>query len=599
MAERKTAALPPGARLLHIGQPKTATTTLQAAAASRREELLAHGVIYPGTGLNHGIETSALMERQSPAWSRVPDRSRWDALRAEVEAAPAHRAFVSYELIVQADDAAARRFADELGENTYVVITVRAFAPMLPSVWQQYVKSGRAISLRGWLGREFLGDGVRHAAREGAGFWAEHDLAAQVRRWSGVVGPDRVIVVIADKHDPARVTDAFEDLLDLPRGLLRLPQPTGAAVNRSLSPLETRLVLDINRLLPSRVLPRSSYYALIRDGVVATIQQRRSPGPDEGEAGVGRRVAEHVARAAATFVAALRDSGVRVVGDDASLLESAPWPREPGSNGALELDIAVCALRGAASAALGRGVDFESGGGSEPRPVPPPARIRLPRARDTLHVELSGRRPGDRIRPIAAPGDADAIAGEADVLGARRGSRWIRIDAAALLDSDVRSELFAALRVPRVLVTVDDRPERALWEQALARGEWRSFSEWAGAERPDVAAFLEEIAPFAASLDVVDDVALERAAARHPARLAVTTQPAGALSEHDIELIRAFNASTADIPLTAAERVAVVGRGALRGMRSEPVAAPGAFDSAARAVFGIALGFAGHDVPGE
>jgi hypothetical protein len=45
--------LSPRTRLFHIGPHKTGTTALQRAAAYRREQLLAHGVRYPGWMLNH------------------------------------------------------------------------------------------------------------------------------------------------------------------------------------------------------------------------------------------------------------------------------------------------------------------------------------------------------------------------------------------------------------------------------------------------------------------------------------------------------------------------------------------------------------------
>ena len=38
--------------ILHIGLPKTGTTSLQAALSENRESLLRHGVVYPETGLN-------------------------------------------------------------------------------------------------------------------------------------------------------------------------------------------------------------------------------------------------------------------------------------------------------------------------------------------------------------------------------------------------------------------------------------------------------------------------------------------------------------------------------------------------------------------
>src|SRR5699024_11101302 len=171
--------LPRGARLLHIGQPKTATTSLQLAAATRRDILRQHGVLYPGTTVNHNAAVSALMGRMSPAWGHAPTLATWNSVRAEIDEDPRRRSLTSYGLIVQADDAAAERFSEELGDSLHVVITARSLAGLLPSAWQQYVKSGRVTPYTSWLAT-VLDQGRQDAApRFGPGFWAEHDLGAQ------------------------------------------------------------------------------------------------------------------------------------------------------------------------------------------------------------------------------------------------------------------------------------------------------------------------------------------------------------------------------------------------------------------------------------
>lgn len=55
--------LPPHATLFYVGPPKTGTTAVQAAGAACREELLGHGVRYPGIGLNHRKEVNAFLGR--------------------------------------------------------------------------------------------------------------------------------------------------------------------------------------------------------------------------------------------------------------------------------------------------------------------------------------------------------------------------------------------------------------------------------------------------------------------------------------------------------------------------------------------------------
>lgn len=53
--------LPPRSRLLYIWPMKTGTTAVQAAAREQRQNLLDHGVRYPGTKLNHRSALGALL----------------------------------------------------------------------------------------------------------------------------------------------------------------------------------------------------------------------------------------------------------------------------------------------------------------------------------------------------------------------------------------------------------------------------------------------------------------------------------------------------------------------------------------------------------
>src|SRR3954465_13397921 len=90
--------LPAGSRLLHIGLPKTGTTTLQRGAAVNRASLGAQGVCYPGQEFNHRDAVTALMQRPL-GWrdngATLHDRRVWDRLLDEVQTAAADRTFIS------------------------------------------------------------------------------------------------------------------------------------------------------------------------------------------------------------------------------------------------------------------------------------------------------------------------------------------------------------------------------------------------------------------------------------------------------------------------------------------------------------------------
>lgn len=395
------AALPPGARLLHIGIPKTGTTALQRAAAGRRAELLHHGVCYPGRAVNHREAACALMGRYfgwAGAGDAVPARAHWDRLRAEVDACLPVRALISHEFISESTLEQAARFADELGESLHVAITLRGFASLLPSSWQQYVKAGRRTGYRRWL-RAILADGPPRG-RAATHFYRRNDQGAIVRRWAGLVGPDRVVVVIADKSRPTQLTDGFEDLLGLPRGLLRAVEEGGFANNRALSWPEAELIRQLNGVVRRPRLTWAEYDQLVRAGGITRLLDNRTPGPEEPAVRLPGWAANRATARAEAYATEIAASGCRVIGDLASL--SAPVPSGPlPPPTAVPTEVALEFTAGVVSAALGRGAFFDPAGPSRSGAVRllatwPPGRRWL---------ELAAR------NPTASPADFMAVAG--------------------------------------------------------------------------------------------------------------------------------------------------------------------------------------------
>ena len=380
-AQERGAALPAGARLLHIGIPKTGTTALQAAAADARERLREHGVCYPGRSRNHLDPVCALMRRpfgtNADGIQVPPPLSRWNELMDEVSRQPGRRVLISHEFASESDDERARRFVDELGEQTHVAVTLRSFAALLGSSWQQYVKAGRRKSYDRWL-REVLAD---EPTSPGAQlFHRRNDQPGILRRWSGLVGVDRVVVVIPDKTRPDFVLDAFADLLDVPRGVLRAPVATGE--NRSMSWPEVEYVRQLNRAVRGR-LDWRQYEIWVRNGAVSRMLTDRTPAAAEPPLVLPPWAADRAHGIAADYAAAVADAGVRVVGDVAALAARAPVGELPRSR-TVPVDAAVAAAAGLVSAGLGQGADFDV----RQRPLPPVAQrlARSPKGRRVLEL---------------------------------------------------------------------------------------------------------------------------------------------------------------------------------------------------------------------
>lgn len=357
--ERLVDPLPAGARLLHIGIPKSGTTTVQRGAGLNREALHQYGVCYPGREFNHRAAVAGLMGRRLGWKGRgdvTPPRSVWNSIATEIRQSGCDRALVSHEFACEADDQQAAEFAAALGDGIHVVITLRGFADLLGSSWQQYVKAGYRRSFESWL-KAVLGK--RPKVKTTPTFYQRNDQAAIVQRWVRTVGADNVTVIIADKHQPDLLINAFEDMLGLPPGLLQSRPLGGFAENRSLSAAESELVFRLNQILREESYDWPRYEKLIRNGMIARIQQMRKPGPDEQMPVLPTWAARKALRTAKTYATAIEASGCRIIGDPTRLYAPVRSSDARHHVDQMPVDAAVHAVAGVLSAGDGRGAFFD------------------------------------------------------------------------------------------------------------------------------------------------------------------------------------------------------------------------------------------------
>lgn len=302
----------PGGCLLHIGLPKTATTAVQHAASVRREEMLARGVLYPGKSLNQSRAVSAVLDGGGMQFDAPQHQKHWQSLQRARAANPDARLFVSSELASGTGISGIEALHDGLGPDLHVVVTVRPFAAMLPSVWQQYVKQRVEESFDDWLARVLSEEGSPAADR---GFWPRHSLDRAVEPWISRLGPERVSVVVADVHRPSFVFEAFESLLGLPSGLLDVGTADSRNANRGLTFTEVELLRRINAGVRERGIDAGAYRALVRFAIVGGLQGTRVPPREEKRLRLPADAAAQVGIIAQRQVDRTLALGPRVVGD--------------------------------------------------------------------------------------------------------------------------------------------------------------------------------------------------------------------------------------------------------------------------------------------
>jgi hypothetical protein len=333
--------LPEGAVLLHVGPFKTGTTAIQGALELARHELPEHGVVYPGKGRRAMRPGWAALGRKPRG--RPPVRpEEWQEFCGEVHAAAGKRVCVSTEDFGSANPAQARRIVDDLGgDNVYVVAVSRRLDRLLPSQWQERIKSHDTHTYDQWLRAVLTEDPSDRNAKR---FWASHDMVDLYQRWSSAVGRDRFRLVVSDDSDPELLPRLFERMLGLPDGLLRL----APYVNASMTWNGAELVRRLNEVFVERGWPDDVYFPVMQRGLMQAVmasprtpvEERIPPLP----AWAARRVEEIVDEK----IERLRQLEVPVIGD----VERLRPPASPDAVQTLE-QASMVSMATAAAAAIG------------------------------------------------------------------------------------------------------------------------------------------------------------------------------------------------------------------------------------------------------
>ncbi len=312
--------VPQGGLLLHIGPHKTGTTAVQSAFVASRDRLRGLGVVYPGTtSAPHGAVMSRLGTRRGWNDAIAPGPiEAWEQLCVETRTAEG-TVVVSSEALCHASDEQAGAVPGELRRApARVVITLRPLEKILPSAWQEYVKSGWTTPFEQFL--KHVLEAPNSPDNPTPTFWVRHDHGRLVERWTTVFGPEGVLVVVGDPQEPRLLLDAFEDAVGLPRGLLAV----GAGpTNRSLTLVEAELLRQINSGAHERIA-WNDFNRLLRLGGTANLVEQRTPPIGEPRlelpAWALERAREHGQRA----IEVIGASGARIVGDLGQLAPTTP-----------------------------------------------------------------------------------------------------------------------------------------------------------------------------------------------------------------------------------------------------------------------------------
>jgi hypothetical protein len=303
--------LPSSSILVHIGPFKTGSSSLQMALQSRRPDLLEHGLLYPGTEYRHVRPIAAVMGRGPRGVAAVPEQE-WLDLLAEIESVAAPRTILSNEGLSTAGPHMIARIVGALGPaRVHVVRVERRLDRLLPSAWQERVKSSNETRTYA----EFLDDSLAadpaNPRGKRASFWAAHSIEKFLGRWRAVLPDDRIHVVVSDDRDPLATTAVFERLLGLPPGMLDPTQRT----NTSLSWERIELCRRLNELFDERGWPDRLRRRMLQGAVVSGLRAAPVGDHDTRIPPVSGKRLSRTAELSDRRIKLLTTAGVDVIGD--------------------------------------------------------------------------------------------------------------------------------------------------------------------------------------------------------------------------------------------------------------------------------------------
>jgi hypothetical protein len=226
---------------LHVGLPKTGTSTIQQSLWASRERLGEHGFSVPGDDkLTQryavwdllGRRIQGADQRQVPgSWNRLVDRIRED---------PADTVLASEELLVHARPRHVRRIVRDLAPvELNVVVTLRNLAAVVGSMWQQEILGGAT-----WTWHDFVlavADPEQGPPAAGVGFWLRYDLDRVLSVWGTSVPADRMHIVVVPGRDAprGRLLELYAEAIGVDRDALVVPE---RLVNPAMGPVGSEIL---------------------------------------------------------------------------------------------------------------------------------------------------------------------------------------------------------------------------------------------------------------------------------------------------------------------------------------------------------------------
>jgi len=320
-----------GKVLIHIGGPKTGTTAIQTALAKNRHALNERGFLYPGAGINQQVSLYPLNRITGFQNFVSGDRLGWEQLVDEVNQWEGV-VLLSSEALLSIPTDVVNEIVDTIGTSqTEILITGRSLHELVVSHWQELVKAGGTISLREYANE--IARGRKNATDSSLNFWIVGDYVTPIQRWSQRLGIENIIVQCVDTAQPDATLRSFEQIAQIPSGLLGTsPQNP---VNQSLTYAKAELLRSCNQILLQDSASSHDYSTL--EGKFKRKILSKMPHEDDAKIELPTSYYESIATFVNTEVQRIVNSGARIRGD-ISLLTRIPQTFSDSRETDLKLD---------------------------------------------------------------------------------------------------------------------------------------------------------------------------------------------------------------------------------------------------------------------
>ena len=140
---------------LHIGTPKTGTTSIQWSLRQSGPQLSAQGYLYPSTGLSSNSHEYAHHPLARAAKGKLP--ALWRSLLSELRSSTCESAIISSEEMAVLDATSIAFIRDILGDfEIFLVVYIREQLDYIEAMYNQNIKTAKDTRTREQFLTDFL-----------------------------------------------------------------------------------------------------------------------------------------------------------------------------------------------------------------------------------------------------------------------------------------------------------------------------------------------------------------------------------------------------------------------------------------------------------